>query len=81
MALSKPVVATDAGGTKELLADSVSGYLVNDDIDEIEEHIHTLLDNPDLRIQMGKNGRDIIEDRFTIEKMGVAFINEYEKFR
>jgi glycosyltransferase involved in cell wall biosynthesis len=79
MALSKPVIATDSGGTSELVLETVSGFLVDRDIDLIAENIIQLLDNPSLRKQMGINGRVIIENKFTISKMGAEFVKQYKE--
>ena len=78
MALYKPVIATDAGGTPELVVNNQSGFLVKNDIDQIVQLIILLLNAPELRIKMGENGRKIIEHNFTINRMGVQFIDVYK---
>ncbi len=78
MALSKPVIATDAGGTCELVANKISGYLVEENIEIIVKNINELLDNPKKRKQMGEEGYKIIETSFTIDNMGKSFIKKYE---
>lgn len=80
MALSKPVIATDAGGTNELILNDRAGFLVNNNIDTISEIIMNLLDYPNLRRQMGKEGRLIIENHFTLDKMGEQFVLQYNKY-
>jgi len=78
MALSKPVIATNAGGTPELVKNNISGFLVDNKTNNIVEKIIYLLDNPKIKIQMGSSGREIIESRFTIDKMGNEFVKQYE---
>jgi len=34
-----------------------------------------------MRFSMGEKGREIIETRFTIDRMGKDFLNVYENFR
>ncbi len=80
MALSKPVIATNAGGTNELVANNISGFLVDNDIEFIVEKIIKLLDNEKLRMQMGKKGCEIIEKNFTIEIMGAKYLELYNSF-
>jgi glycosyltransferase involved in cell wall biosynthesis len=80
MALGKPVIASDAGGTKELVRHNQNGYLVtNESIEEIGEMIIELIDNPQKRTAFGKIGKKIVEESFTLEKMGMAFEKVYRE--
>ena len=79
MALSKPVVATNAGGTMELVEDKNSGFLIENNLDSIVEKINNLLDNEQLRVELGLRGREIIENHFTIDTMGKNFVKNYNK--
>lgn len=78
MALSKPVVATDSGGTNELIEDGISGYLIDNNMEDIIELLIKLLNNKRLRDYMGVNGYKIIKDRFTVDKMGKHFLELYD---
>lgn len=79
MALSKPVITTDRkGGSKELIEEGKSGFIMNRDVREIKEKLILLLDNENLRTELGKKGRQIIEERFTIEKMGNDYLDVYK---
>lgn len=70
MALGKPVVATDAGGTNELIADGVTGFLVHDaDPITMADRINCLLSDQDRARTMGVRGRNKIEREFSIELM------------
>lgn len=78
MALGKPVIANDAGGTKELLRHNENGYLVTtESVEEIVDMILMLIDNPEKRKAFGKRGKEIIDEAFTLEKMGKAFEKIY----
>jgi glycosyltransferase involved in cell wall biosynthesis len=79
MALSKPVIATDAGGTSELVHNNISGFLVKDDKSIIISHINDLLNNPNLMTKMGIKGREIIENNFTVNYMGEKFSQFYKR--
>jgi glycosyltransferase involved in cell wall biosynthesis len=80
MALSKPVIATRVGGNKELISDEETGFLIrHHDIDALVEKLNCLLDNPDLRENMGKNGRERIQRLFNIEKMVGNFVDIYKQ--
>jgi len=70
MIFEKPVIATDGGGTKELVIDNETGYLVNQgDSEELAKKILFLLDNPKMASEMGRKGRERIENHFSIDTM------------
>jgi len=80
MALGKPVIANDAGGTKELVQHQKNGYLITDQSeDEMVRMIIDLINNPEKREIFGKAGRKFIEEYFSIDKMGKEFIHAYEQ--
>lgn len=79
MALSIPVVASGEGGTKELIINGESGFLVDSNNEKaLSEKITLLLDNEELRKTMGEKSKVIIENDFEISKMIKKFHNEYK---
>ncbi len=82
MAAGKPVIATNVGGTPELILDGVTGYLIpHQDIDGLQEKIEFLLDNPDIKTKMGSKGRERITKEFGLEKMADQFICLYNELQ
>lgn len=82
MALGKPVVATDSGGTKELVQHNVTGLIVPPgDPELLADSIMRLLDDPLLAKKMGQAGRERIEQVFSKEKMATTFLKLYSKFK
>jgi len=80
MALGKPVIANDTGGTGEIVRNNQTGYLVGDQpIAEIAGLIVELLDQPEKRVEMGRRGRQIVRESFTLEKMGREFESLYHQ--
>ena len=80
MALSKPVIANDAGGTKELVRHNENGYVVtNESVEEIAAMITELIDNQGQRMAFGERGKEIIDESFSLEKMGQAFEDVYQR--
>lgn len=78
MAFGKPVVATDGGGTKELIVDNETGFLIPPQSPEIlAEKISGLLDNDELRLKMGKSAAARIQHYFNLEKMTSSFVELY----
>ena len=63
MAAGKPVVATDVRGNRDLVEHSVTGLLVKlGDTEGLVEALLYLINNPELRQQMGKAGRKKIQN-------------------
>jgi glycosyltransferase involved in cell wall biosynthesis len=79
MALGKPVIATEGGGTSEIVLNEINGFLVQQG-DEIQlaEQIQVLLDNPDLSEKMGSEGKNLIIEKFGFDKMINAYNSEYK---
>jgi len=78
MSLAKPVIANDTGGTKEIVHDKVNGYLVTGQTeDEIIGLITDLIDNPEKCAAFGKAGKQIIDNSFSLDRMGKAFEQTY----
>ncbi|GGD49618.1 glycosyltransferase family 4 protein [Paenibacillus nasutitermitis] len=67
MSCGVPVIATRAGGMKEIIEDGVTGYLVEPAQVEaqIRERLLTLLRNDYLRLAMGVRSRERVEQHFT----------------
>lgn len=80
-ALGKPVIANDAGGTKEIVKNGINGYLITDEsIEEIADLIDDLISNVEKRLKWGKAGRKLIHDSFTIDRMGREFEDVYLRY-
>jgi glycosyltransferase involved in cell wall biosynthesis len=70
MALGKPVVATNGGGTQELVVDGETGFLVPPaNPDALAVKIEYLLDNSDIARHMGRAGEERLRREFSITKM------------
>lgn len=80
MALGKPVITTDiVGGSREIIEEGQSGYIMQPNATEIAFKINELIDNPEHMNNLGQKGNQIIKQKFTIEKMGKEFIEIYGK--
>lgn len=68
MALGKPVVGTNTGGTPEVIEDGNTGILIPPrDTLALAEAVRRLAEDKILRMQMGTSGRQRVENHFTIE--------------
>ena len=80
MALSKPIIATAAGGPLEIVADNQTGLLVPPAAPlAICDAIASLLADPPLALRMGKLGRKRFLERFTVERMALATTRIYRQ--
>jgi glycosyltransferase involved in cell wall biosynthesis len=80
MACGKPTIATWGGGNNEIIADSLSGFLIPDNnIALTAEKIQFLLDNPDARKRMGDFGNELIRSKYTIERMVKDYLELYQQ--
>jgi glycosyltransferase involved in cell wall biosynthesis len=78
MALAKPVIATDGGGTVEIVKDKITGYLIKvSDPTELASKIEVLLDSSALRQEFGDLGEERIRTFFSIESMVNKYIHFY----
>ncbi|TDJ76401.1 MAG: glycosyltransferase family 1 protein [Planctomycetota bacterium] len=76
----KPVVATEFGGSPEVVADGVSGFIANPfDVPAYAEKIAQLLRDEGLRRTMGAAGHARMLERFTIERLTDEYLEEYER--
>ena len=70
MSSALPVVANSVDGTREIVKDCESGYLVEPkNPDKTAEKILELLENPELRSKMGAFGRELITTEYDIDFM------------
>ena len=78
MAYQKPIVATRVGGIPELVSDE-SGFLVErGDLAATAEKILLLLEQPQLRQQMGQAGRQITDEKFALKRNVAQLIRSYD---
>jgi glycosyltransferase involved in cell wall biosynthesis len=78
MASGLPVVATRVGGNPEAVIDGETGWLVPPkNSKELALKIMDLLDDFEKARIWGENGRRLVKDKFTAEKMVAEFIKLY----
>ena len=78
MAMGKPVIATDGGGTNEIVVNDTTGYLVEvSNAQVISEKIDNLLANDVKRKSFGEAGFLRINNYFTIDGMVDKYMNIY----
>lgn len=77
MACGTPVIATDAGGTREMIGHRHNGFVVPfGDGEKLKDSIIELSQNADLRREFGERGKEFVAEKLNAEK----FINDLEDF-
>lgn len=70
-----PVVATDVGGTREIVGDGVSGLVVPmGDVGAIAQALALLANSSEQRAALGVAARNIWETRYTVSKMADRYV-------
>lgn len=78
MAMKIPVVSTTAGGMDELITDMETGMLVNTyRPEELANKIEKLIEDYTLRMKLGENGFDVVQNNFTMQRQIDVFLKEY----
>lgn len=79
MAAKKPVVATNVGGTAELVKHEFNGFIVPPrDSVSLAKAVCILLDNHEKALEMGIKGRQICEENFDMDVITEKLIKNYE---
>ena len=66
-----PVIATNVGGIPEVITDKVTGFLIEPgDRESLFSLLNRLIENKELRQEIGKNARNEIIRKFNIEDYG-----------
>ncbi|MCS7273701.1 MAG: glycosyltransferase [Fimbriimonadales bacterium] len=80
MAAGLPVVATAVGGVPELVEEGVSGFLTpNEDVEALTAALQRLVDNAELRRQMGEAALRRARERFDVRHTVRAYEALYEE--
>lgn len=80
MAMQRPVVALDNGGTPEVVDHGVTGLLSPaHDIAAFATNLLTLIDDAELRATMGRAGRVLVEHHFTRQRLAADMGRLYRR--
>ena len=80
LAAGRPVVAYDCDGAAEVCFDQQTGFLVEPgDLPTLRDRVLRLASAPDLRAQLGANGRAFVEANFDVGNMTREIFALYER--
>jgi glycosyltransferase involved in cell wall biosynthesis len=75
-----PLVASDIPGCREVVRDGVNGFLVPPkQVVPLAKALENIISNKDLREKMGLESRKIAGSEFSVDKINLATIFEYNK--
>ncbi len=70
MAAGLPVIGTNLGGIPEIIVEGENGFLVAPGSPgQLADALVKLVDNQGLRVSMGRRGRELYEEKFTLSEM------------
>jgi glycosyltransferase involved in cell wall biosynthesis len=79
MALRKPVITTNFGGSVELVENNVNGFFVEAfNPDQLAQKVDFLLENGQERSRLGENAHELVKQKFSMEAMFESFKKEYQ---
>jgi colanic acid/amylovoran biosynthesis glycosyltransferase len=78
-AMELPVISTHHNGISEGVLDGKTGFLVAErDVDALAGRLVQLIENPEIRHEMGSQGRKFVEQHFDIKKLNEKLVEIYE---
>lgn len=79
-AVGRPIITTDSIGCKETVEEGFNGFKIPvKDCQTLASCLKRLIDDPELRIKMGKNSRILAERDFSIENVISKHLEIYNK--
>lgn len=79
-AIGRPIITTDSIGCKDTVEDGINGFLIPiKDSNALAEKLRILINDPDLRIKMGKAARKIAERDFSIDDVVEKHLKIYNE--
>ena len=76
MALNIPTVMSPVGVNREILNDGVNGFLASSTSEWVAK-ISLLIDDGNLRVQIGKEGRKVVEKRFSVTSQKENYLHAF----
>lgn len=79
LALSKPVIVCNNTGIDKIANENNAGIAINYSAEEFYQELIKLRDDPELRNEMGNNGRTLYDKYYSWSLMEQLLINEYKR--
>jgi len=79
MACATPVVSTRCGGPDTVVSDRTGFLTPVGDAEAMADRLLWMLQNPEMRRQMGQAGRQMVETRFSTGVVGQKYLDVYDR--
>jgi glycosyltransferase involved in cell wall biosynthesis len=77
MAMGRPIITTDAPGCRETVRSGDNGFLVPvQSVDALADAMQRFIDEPELIERMGARSREIVEDKYDVNKVNAVMLRE-----
>lgn len=81
-AVGRPIITTNSVGCKDTVIDGYNGFLIPvRDAKALADKLRILIDDKELRQQMGRNARKYAEENFSIEDVIKRHLDIYAEFK
>ena len=78
-AVGRPIITCDSVGCRDTVIDGRTGFLIPvKDSEALAEKLQILIENDELRQEMGRNARAFAEESFSLEDVVAAHMNIYD---
>ena len=83
MAAGLPIITTNRGGNAEVMEEGVNGFVMNDYQNPrvLETNIVRLLDNSDLALSLGMNGRKLAEEKYNFNRLANDLLKLFKSIK
>jgi glycosyltransferase involved in cell wall biosynthesis len=79
MAVGLPVIVSDQVGVANAVQHANAGLVVSCSVRELKDAMSRLLLNPDLCLELGSNGKKLVQEKFSIEAATDALVDVYQQ--
>lgn len=77
-AVGRPIVTTDSIGCRDTVDDGINGFIIPiKDSEALAQKLTILIDNKELRVEMGRKAREFAERDFSIENVVARHLDIY----
>ena len=83
MAAGLPIITTNRGGNSEVMQEGVNGFVMEDYANPrvLERNIVQLIDNKDLALRIGMNGRRLAEEKYNFNRLSNDLLKLFESIK